>query len=181
MDFLRAFFGHLEVDNVALFLEDARDFHLQLGRRHVHLRVARPDRVAHASQHVGDGIDVSCYCSSPQFLSLVSNLLPARLRHAGNLAGQRELAEADAAQRELAEKPRGRPHASSGCGDGTPSFGVLFALAVASFSSLAIFAVVAIRPYPCPELTTVDAARTGTASPSASAAPVPRHRFGPWS
>ena len=62
--------------------------------------------------------------------------------------GERELAEADAAQRELADDSRAAVRtACSGCDAGTPSFGVLFALAVASFSSLAIFAVVAIRPF----------------------------------
>ena len=32
-------FGHLEVGNVTLFLQDARDFHLQLGYRNVHALV----------------------------------------------------------------------------------------------------------------------------------------------
>ena len=41
MDLLRALFGQLEVDDVALFLQDSRDFHLQLGRRDVHLLVPR--------------------------------------------------------------------------------------------------------------------------------------------
>src|ERR1035441_2776077 len=53
---LRALFGHFEVGNIAFFLENARDFRFQLGGRHVHLGVAGLDRVAYASQHVGNGI-----------------------------------------------------------------------------------------------------------------------------
>ena len=40
MDLLRTVFGQLEVDDVTLFLEDPRNFHLQLGRRDVDLLMA---------------------------------------------------------------------------------------------------------------------------------------------
>src|SRR5260370_25912320 len=46
----------LVAGDVALVLEHARDLELQPGRRHAHLRMASAVGVAHARQHVGDGI-----------------------------------------------------------------------------------------------------------------------------
>src|SRR3989454_5926938 len=46
----------LEVLDVVVVTEDARDLDLQLRHRHVHPPVARLAGVAHTGQHVGDGI-----------------------------------------------------------------------------------------------------------------------------
>src|SRR4051812_16335538 len=45
---LALFFAGLEVGDEALFLQDAGDLQLQLGSRHVHLRVSRPLRITDA-------------------------------------------------------------------------------------------------------------------------------------
>ena len=53
---LYALFGNLEVGNVALFFQDARDFRLQLRSWDVDLRVARLECIPHPGQHVCDRI-----------------------------------------------------------------------------------------------------------------------------
>src|ERR1700733_7635626 len=90
-----ALFSQLEVDDEALFLQDARDLHFEFGGRHIHFGMARRLRVANARQHVGDGIGYG-HVSSPGLLSL-----PARFDYAGNLARQSELAKTDPAQVEF--------------------------------------------------------------------------------
>src|SRR5690606_5462403 len=45
---------HLESLDVALALEDARDLHLQAGRRHINTRVPRVHRVPESGQHICD-------------------------------------------------------------------------------------------------------------------------------
>src|SRR5262245_28706561 len=49
-----AAFGGLDavIGDVAFLFEDARNFDLQARRRHIHLGVARDDRVPHARQHI---------------------------------------------------------------------------------------------------------------------------------
>src|ERR1700722_17465108 len=92
---LGALFGQLEVDDEALFLQDARNLHFELGGRHVHFGMARRLRVANARQHVGDGIG-DCHVSTPGLLSYQLALMtpgtsPARaswrkqMRHKLNL------------------------------------------------------------------------------------------------
>src|SRR5262249_40644877 len=48
--------GDLEVRDVALVLQDARDLDLELRGRHVHLGQLGPDSVPDPGDHVGDGI-----------------------------------------------------------------------------------------------------------------------------
>src|SRR5690606_4374532 len=48
--------GHARAEDVALVLQDLGDGHLGLGRRHLHRRLADSCRIAHAGQHIGDGI-----------------------------------------------------------------------------------------------------------------------------
>src|SRR6266571_5503196 len=74
----------LEVGDVSLVLQDARDLHLQLRRGDVHPGKLRPDRVTDPGDHVRDGIG-----HVHRF-----TLLPARLDHAGDLALQGVLPEA---------------------------------------------------------------------------------------
>src|SRR5579883_2146 len=63
--FLGPFFGDLEVGDVAFFFQNARDFRLELGSGHIHLGVPGLDRVAHARQHVGNGIGMHDSSASP--------------------------------------------------------------------------------------------------------------------
>jgi small GTP-binding protein len=187
---LRAFIGHLEVGNVTLFLQDPRDFRLQLGRRHVHLRVAGLDRVTHASQHVGNGIARhSSPTSSPSVLSprtgsfRTTHLLPARLHHAGNLAVESELPEAQAADAELAQK-RARPAATPAA---VPVPGRVFVdsglsgrlgglRSLTDLLQLDVFGDLGGSGHLNPQIPFT----AGTASPSASTAPAPRRRSAPW-
>src|SRR6185312_10004092 len=94
-DLFHALFGDLEISDVALFLENAGDFGLQLRSRNVDLRMARHHGVAHPGQHI-------CYWitshSCPYLLRL-----PACFHYARNLAAQRQLAEAQPADPVLAE------------------------------------------------------------------------------
>src|SRR5690606_31565911 len=53
---LGAVLGHARSGDVALVLQDLGDGHLDLGRRHLHRRLADGRRIAHAGQHIGDGI-----------------------------------------------------------------------------------------------------------------------------
>src|SRR5713101_5883304 len=46
----------LVAGDIALVLQDSSDLQLELGRRHAHLRMSRAVGVAHAREHVGDGI-----------------------------------------------------------------------------------------------------------------------------
>eukprot|EP01022_Parablepharisma_sp_SALTPOND_P023200 TRINITY_DN4827_c0_g1_i2.p1 TRINITY_DN4827_c0_g1~~TRINITY_DN4827_c0_g1_i2.p1 ORF type:complete len:927 (-),score=193.67 TRINITY_DN4827_c0_g1_i2:1921-4701(-) len=87
---------HREVGHIALLLEHPGHRGLEPGGRDDHLVMASHERVAHAGEQVGYGI-----------LHRHDALLPARLDHAGDLAPQRHVAEADAADAELAyECPR---------------------------------------------------------------------------
>src|SRR5205814_7479970 len=78
------------VPDVALLLQEAGDLHLHPRARHLGLLVERLVRVPDAGEHVCDRIG--------QHVSL----LPAGLGHAGNHALVREVAQADAAEAELA-------------------------------------------------------------------------------
>src|SRR5437870_266117 len=86
---------HLEVLDVVVVAEQPRDLDLQLRHRHIDPAVPRLAGVAHPGQHVGDRI-------SHAHLAF---LLPTGFAHAGNFPAQRELAETNAAQPELAERP----------------------------------------------------------------------------
>src|SRR5215203_1547030 len=81
----------VEVADVALFIEDARDLLFQLRGRHLGVIVQRLVGVADPGEHVGDWIGEHVV------------LLPGALRHAGNHALVRELPQADPAQPELLE------------------------------------------------------------------------------
>src|SRR5581483_5362962 len=83
--------GHREPLDVALLLEDGGECFLLLRRRHAHLVVHRHVGVPDAGQHVRDRVGHHATLTSP-----------ARLRDAGDLTGVRQLAQADAAQLELA-------------------------------------------------------------------------------
>src|SRR6266571_4868571 len=85
----------LEVLDVVVVAEQPRDLDLQLRHRHVDPAVSRLARVAHAGQHVGDGISHTHLTFRP---------LPTGLAHAGDLPTERELAETDAAQLEFAQR-----------------------------------------------------------------------------
>ena len=157
---LHAFFGDFEVGDIALFLEDARDIRLQARGRHVHLRVARLDCVAHARQHVGYWITVSYRPPPPS--------LPARLHHARNLAVERQLPETQAAQMRTCAGTRadGRSE-SSGCGGGI----ALRLLRLAgNFQLDDLWRFLLLWPCSLPLLL------PGTAFPFGSAAPALRHR-----
>src|SRR6266550_4683840 len=87
---------HLVVLDVVVVAEQPRDLDLQFRHRHVDPAMARQTGVAHAGQHVGDGISYAHLAYRP---------LPAGFTHAGNLPAQRKLTETDAAQLELAQRP----------------------------------------------------------------------------
>src|SRR4051812_2607456 len=93
---------HLEALDVALALQDLGDLHLQAGERHIDAGMPRLGRVADPGEHVCDR--VSHISVSSYQLPVASPRLPAGFRHACDVSLQRELAEAEAAQRELAEK-----------------------------------------------------------------------------
>jgi hypothetical protein len=67
---------------------------LQAGRRHIDARMAGVDGVPEPGQHICDRIG---HVSRPSVKKL-----PAALDHAGHFAAKRVLAEAEAAERELA-------------------------------------------------------------------------------
>src|SRR5580700_4436994 len=161
---LDAFFGHLEVGDVALFFQDARDFGLQLGSRHVHLRVAGLDRVPDASQHVGNGI--------ARHISPTS-ALPASLHHAWNLAIQSELAETQAANAELAQE---RPRAPA-----APAAVAVAASQLGRFR-LARYFQLDIPGHLCGSrhISPIYCFTAGTAFPFGAAAPRPRRPCAPW-
>src|ERR1043166_6914957 len=94
----RRFLEDLEALDVALVLEDARDLGFQPRRGHVDARVLGGHRVADPREHVGNGISHLCSL----WLSAISSQLPAALGHARDVALERQLAEAQAAQGELA-------------------------------------------------------------------------------
>src|SRR6266581_3676532 len=83
----------LVVLDVMVVTENRGDRDFQLRHRHVDPAVPRQTGVAHAGQHIGDGINNAHACP----------LLPAGFAHAGNLPAQRQLTEADAAKLELAQ------------------------------------------------------------------------------
>ena len=85
-----------EVLYVALLLKHARELLVQPRGRHEHVLVVRAQRVAYAGQAV-------CY-------RVTHSYSPGRLRHAGDHALVRDLAQADPAQAELAVV-RARPAA----------------------------------------------------------------------
>jgi len=84
--------------------QEAGDLDLELGGGHRHRLVARQVGVPDAGQHVGDWIGQHCG-------------LPARLRHARNLAVVCHLTEADTAESELAVNGS-RPAAAVAAGVG---------------------------------------------------------------
>src|SRR5271157_1124583 len=59
---LLRFLAHLEVVDVALFLENAGDLHLELGTGHLHALVTGVNAVPNPSEHVRDGVR-SCHKS----------------------------------------------------------------------------------------------------------------------
>src|SRR6516225_9522889 len=65
-NFLLFFFNHLEVSNVALILQDVRNFCLQPGAGHVHTLMARMNAIPDSRQHIGNWISDchSCVWSS---------------------------------------------------------------------------------------------------------------------
>src|SRR5574338_732169 len=90
---VRAVIEDLEIRDVVVVLQQPRELALELAHRHVHAPVARRAGVADAGQHVRYGI-----CQAHRTLPL-----PAGLAHAGDHPLQREIAEADSAQAELAQ------------------------------------------------------------------------------
>src|SRR5881396_2950314 len=90
----------LVVLDIMVVAEDPRDLDLQLRNRHVDAPVARLAGVAHPGEHVGDRISHAHLGFFP---------LPAGLAHAGDLAPQRQIAETDAAQLELAQRAAAAP------------------------------------------------------------------------
>src|SRR5262249_7902606 len=87
---------HIEVANVALLLQNARDRDFHVGGGNLHSRVPRHDGIANASKHIRDRIGHVHGCSS-------TPRLPTRLGHARELATHRPLAETDAAESKLAQ------------------------------------------------------------------------------
>src|SRR5215471_2780302 len=83
---------HFVGGDIALFLENAGDFGLQLRNRHVHALVLGRGRVAEAGQKVGNGIGLH---------NVPISLLPARFHDAGDLSLERHAAETDAAHFKL--------------------------------------------------------------------------------
>src|SRR6185503_19290722 len=105
-----AVLGHdLVALHVTLTLENLRDLDLEGGRRNVHALMPRVHRVTNPREHVCDRV---CHSSTPgsprpHFALRTSNLpLPAALDDARHFTAERELAEAQTAQREL---PHVRP------------------------------------------------------------------------
>src|SRR6185436_18460571 len=90
---------HLVALNVAFALQDLRNLHLQARQRHIDARMPRLGRVADSGEHVCDR--VSHISVSSCHLPDAGSRLPATLGHACDVPLQRELAEAEAAQREL--------------------------------------------------------------------------------
>src|SRR5205085_11890179 len=80
--------------DVALFLEDARDFRLELRNGNVKALMLGGHRVAEARQKIGNGIGLHV---SPVLASLPRRLLPTRFHHSGNFPAQRHAAKTDAA------------------------------------------------------------------------------------
>src|SRR5262249_2847726 len=80
-----------EIVDEAFLLQDLGDAHLEARERDLHGLVTGEERVANASEHVGDGIG-----------NHRSALLPTRLRDAGDFALKRQVPQANAAQVELA-------------------------------------------------------------------------------
>src|SRR5215472_12375230 len=94
--------GHdFEILDETLGLEDLRDLFLQPRHRDVDPLVERRVGVADAGEHIGDG--VGRYHVPSSNLLVANSRSPRRLRDAGDLAHVRALAEADAAQAELAQ------------------------------------------------------------------------------
>src|SRR5262249_32321745 len=77
-------------------LQDLCNCHLDGGGGHLDGVVPHLDRVANARKHVGNAVG--------HRHSFSSSDLPARLADARNLARQRQLPEADAAERELSNE-----------------------------------------------------------------------------
>ena len=136
---LRAFLGQLVVDDVALFLQDPGDLHLQPRGGHVHLRVARLERVADSRQHVGDRDPMSSSSSSP-----FAGLYQLALITPGISPASASLPEADPAQIELADVAARPPAALAAVAVPASQLGRFRGLPW-PVSSLAILAVVAIR------------------------------------
>src|SRR5579862_1122800 len=93
MALLRA--DRLVVLDQRVLFEDARDLDLELRLRNIHAPVLRSACVADAGQHIGDRVGHR-HDKGPW--------LPARLANAGDETVQGQLAEADAAEAELAQK-----------------------------------------------------------------------------
>jgi hypothetical protein len=95
-DFLPGMFaiGEFKAFEEALFLENLRNFHLDLRAWHGHLGMSRMDGIADAGQHISDRIVYTH--------DLTSIRLPGRLRHAGDFALQCQFTEADTTQAETA-------------------------------------------------------------------------------
>ena len=123
----------LEAVDVALVLEDAGDLGLQSRGRHVDARVLRVHRVPDAREHVCNrvghiSLNLLCAafpvrgadrCPRPAPAAAralaASVLLPAALRHARDVALERQLAEAEPAEVELPHVGA-RPAAAGGSG-----------------------------------------------------------------
>ena len=86
----------LEIGDVAFLFEDARDGDLHIGGWNDDARVPRRDGVANARQHIRDRISHIHEQALPQAAYQLDLVTP------GNSPRKRPLAEADAAQPELA-------------------------------------------------------------------------------
>src|SRR5262249_17858088 len=84
--------------------EDARDLRLEARCRHVHALMARAHGIADPRDHVCDRISHVLYLPTPPVSCRSSSReLPAALDDTGDFAAERELPEAQPAQRELAQ------------------------------------------------------------------------------
>ena len=119
----------LEALDVALVFENAGDLDLELRGGHIDSGMLRNDGIPKAREHIGNRVcHVSSLSRSQLALSRLArglltsgslySALPAALRHARDVALQRQLAEAEAAQRELAQV-----RARAGRTDGSGSAG----------------------------------------------------------
>src|SRR3954447_23471551 len=88
---------------------------------------------------------------------------PARLRHAGQLAGVRHLPDADAAQPEVAVHRRGRPHRRHRVYPRTLNLGLRICFWTSAFLAI-----------------TTAAPHDGTGSRRRRVAPCLRHQYGRW-
>src|SRR6476646_4600602 len=83
------FFCRLEIGDIAFFFQDARNFQLQLGSRHIKLLVTCMDRVAYTRQQICDRIGQTHLRLSPL---IITRLLRLRRRTCRDVLQNRLLA-----------------------------------------------------------------------------------------